>query len=90
MGQANKLKRPSTGGGDRLRRQLPVIVADWTNAGFLIALEDVRNFALINNAKPMTVEFDNINIGVEWFEWEHKLMMKLDNIHSAKGIQSCR
>ena len=88
-GAREQTKAPIHWGGDRLRRQLPVIVADWTNAGFLIALEDVRNFAIINKVKPVTVEVGEIDIGLKWFKWEHKLMMKLDNMRSADGIQSC-
>ena len=66
------------------------MAAEWTNAEMLLALESVRNFAIINKATPVTVDVGQINIGIKWSKWENKLMMKLENMRSADGIQSCR
>ena len=75
---------------DKQRRQLPVIAAGWTGAELTIALESVRNSAIVNKAKPVTVDVSDIDTGLKWFKWEHKLIMKLDSMRSADGSQSCR
>ena len=55
-----------------------------------LVLDKVRNFAVINKATPVTIDVGQIDIGIKWFKWENKLMMKLENTRSADGIQSCR
>ena len=89
IGHGNKLRALIHWVKDKQRRQLPVIAAEWTNDELLAALENVRNTAVLNKVKPMTIEVGEIDTGLKWFKWENKFMMKLDSIRSADGSQSC-
>ena len=90
LGHGNKLKALIHWVKDKHHRQLAVVAADWTGAELVAALEGVRNSAIVNKAKPVTIEVGQIDTGLKWFKWEHKFMMQLDSMRLVDGSQSCR
>ena len=63
---------------DKLRRQEPIIAADFTSAAMVTAIQSQR---VENSAKDAEVEMTvgTVNINLGWWQWKERFQSKLDN-----------
>ena len=73
---------------DSVRRQQPVIAADWTTAKMKLCIALVESLAGAADAKKSTAKIPPINMDLGFFKWKITILTKIGTIPSMDGVQS--